>query len=117
MKKDSYIMKYGLLFFAIGLYSCTSICSKLASGYRFLSWGFVLFYGLEIVVLMLYAVLWQQILKRFELAEAYAFRPIATILSFLWAVLIFDEQVTWNMVVGAAVILTGIWVVNGEHGK
>ena len=115
--KNSGIAKYGLLFFTIALYSCTSICSKLASNYSMLSLEFILFYGLEIVVLMMYAVLWQQVLKRFELSEAYTFKPLSTILAFVWAVLIFEEQVTWNMLVGAGIILTGIWVVNGEHGK
>lgn len=115
--KNCSIAKYGLLFFSIALYSCTSICSKLASGHSMLSWGFILFYGLSILVLMAYAVLWQQVLKRIELSEAYAFKPLSTIFSFLWAVLIFREQITWNMLVGAGLILTGIWVVNGEHGK
>ena len=109
--------KYLLLYFAIIIYSCCSICNKLASGYPILSWEFILFYGLGIAVLGIYAVLWQIVLKRFDLSVAYSNKPLTTLLSMIWGIILFGEPVSWNMLIGAAVILLGIRVVVSEHGK
>jgi len=115
--KEKSIAKYIMLYGSVAFYSCTSIFSKLASGQSFLSREFILFYGLEILVLMFYAVAWQQVLKRLELSVAYSAKPISTILSMVWGVVLFQEQLTWNMIVGAVVILCGIRMVVSEHGK
>ena len=53
------------------IYSLANIFAKLASGRQFLSLYFVLFYGLEIVVLGVYAILWQQVIKKIDLSVAY----------------------------------------------
>ena len=108
---------YLLLFFAIVVFSCSSLCSKFASGYDFLSWGFILFYGASLIVLVLYAGLWQLVLKRFELSVAYSGKPLSMLLSMIWGVVLFQESITWNMALGAVVIVIGMRVVMSEHGK
>ena len=107
MKKKN-IGSYFLLYFAICFYSLSSVCSKFASGYPLLSWPFLLFYGGSILVLCVYAVLWQLVLKRFPLSTAYASKSVSTLLSMLWGVALFHEVISWNMIVGAAIILLGI---------
>lgn len=109
--------KYALLYFALLVYSCCSLCNKFAAGYDILSWGFIFFYGLGIGVLGVYAVLWQMVLKRFDLSVAYSNKPLTTLMSMVWGIVIFHESITWNMVVGAAIILLGIRVAVSEHGK
>lgn len=116
MKKNGF-SKYLLLFFAIGIYSCCSLCNKLANHYEPLTWGFLLFYGCSIMILGIYAVLWQMVLKRFELSVAYSAKPLSTLLSMVWGVTLFHESVTWNMVIGAVIILIGMRVVMSDHGK
>ena len=54
----------------LALYSLCSICGKLASGFEFMSPGFVLCYGGMILVLGLYAIGWQQVIKRMPLTSA-----------------------------------------------
>ena len=49
------------------IYTLSGVAGKLASGHGFLSTGFILWYGAEILVLGIYAILWQQIIKRFDL--------------------------------------------------
>ena len=66
---------------------------------------------------MSYAVIWQQVLKRFELSVAYAVKPITTLLTMVWGVLLFHETVRWNMILGAAVILLGIRLAVTDHGS
>ena len=107
---------YGLLLFSIVIYSCCSLCSKFASGYPFLSFDFLIFYGLSIFILGVYAVLWQLVLKKYELTVAYANKPISMLLSMVWGGLLFHETISWNMVLGAGIILLGIRMVVKDNG-
>jgi len=116
-KENGVWKNYFLLYFAIIIYSGCSICNKLSSGYPILSFQFIFFYGMSIAILAIYAVLWQMVLKKFDLSVAYANKPLTTLLSMIWGVVLFHEPVSWNMIVGAAIILIGIRVVVSEHGK
>lgn len=116
-KKTIITSNYILLYVAFIIFSCTSFFGKLASQYSFLSIEFIIFYGMELVVLFVYALLWQKVLKRFELSVAYANRPVVTLLGMLWGVLLFNETVTWNMVLGALLIVLGIWMVVTNDDK
>ena len=102
---------YFLLYIGILVYSFCSIMDKLASMYPFMSLRFCLFYGSGLLFLALYAVIWQQILKRLPLTRAYANRPLVMLLCMLWGKLLFDEVITWNMLLGAVIILLGIRMV------
>lgn len=114
---DSKKKSYALLGIALLLFSFNSACGKAASAYPFLSWRFIAFYGTGILCLGLYALLWQQVLKRFALSTAYSAKPIALLLSMLWGILLFHEQFKWNMAVGAAIILVGIRIAVTDHGE
>lgn len=90
------------------LYSLCSVCSKLASGEAFLSFRFCIFYGAALVILAVYALAWQQILKHLPLALAYANKAIGLIWSLFWGVLLFHEILTWKKVLSALIIMSGI---------
>ena len=55
------------------VYSMSGIFSKLASGEPFLSLKFCLYYGGVIAILGVYALGWQQIVKRLPLTVAFAY--------------------------------------------
>ena len=97
---------------AVCLYTVSGIAAKLASNYAFLSVGFILCYGMEIAVLGVYAIIWQQIIKRVDISIAYANRAMAIFWSMLWAFLLFKEQITIQNLLGVALIFVGTWVVN-----
>lgn len=99
------------------IYTLSGVAGKYASGYGFLSLGFFLIYGLEILILGIYAILWQQIIKRFDLSVAYANRSIALLWSMLWAVILFGEKVTAQNLIGVAVVIAGTMIVNGENNE
>lgn len=82
--------------------------SKLAAQFPFMSAEFVLCYGGMIVVLGIYAIGWQQVIKRIPLTTAYANRAVTVIWGIVWGVLLFDEAVSWQKVVGALVVLAGV---------
>lgn len=90
------------------LYACVSIFTKLASQQEFMSWNYMLCLIGAVGVMGLYAMLWQQILKRIELSLAYMFKGTGLIFVMLLAHVLFGEQITWNNVVGAIIIISGI---------
>ncbi len=99
------------------IYTLSGVAGKFASRYAFLSPGFILCYGIEILILGVYAILWQQIIKRFDLSVAYANRSIALLWSMIWAVLLFHETVTVKNLIGVVIVIAGTMIVNGEANE
>jgi multidrug transporter EmrE-like cation transporter len=99
---------------AVIVYTFETVAAKFASGYPFLSWGFILCYGVQIGVLGIYAIIWQQVIKRVDLSIAYANRAFAIFWSMLWAVLFFKETVTLRNLIGVGIIFAGVMVVNTD---
>ncbi len=59
----------------------------------------------------IYAIAWQQILKRLPLTVAYANKPVSLIWGMIWGSMLFREKITWNMILGAGIIFVGIYLV------
>lgn len=99
-----------LLQIALIIVSFGAVCSKMAGRQEFLSIPFFAFYGALILILFVYAILWQQILKRISLVVAYACRGIGIIYAIIWGVLFFKEEITWKMIAGAVLVLIGVYI-------
>lgn len=100
------------------VYSGSMIFSKLASGYSFLSVGFILCYGMMIFLLGAYAVFWQQIIKRLPLMTAYANKAVTVVWGIVWGAAVFDEEITWGKALGAVLVIAGVLLyVSGDYGK
>ena len=99
------------------LYSFSDIASKLAAGQEFLSFKFILYYGTVIVLLGVYAIFWQQILKKIPLITAYANKSVTIIWGMIFGALIFEEQIRWNQILGAIIIIIGVYFVVLEDAK
>lgn len=95
------------------LYTLASVCAKFASGQAFFSEKFFLFYAFELFLLGIYALLWQQVIKKMALSLAYASRAASVFWAILWSAVIFKERITWNNLAGALIVLAGILIVNG----
>ena len=96
---------------ALIIFSVSGILTKLAAQFSFLSWEFILLYGGSMLLLLVYAFLWQQFLRKMPLTTAYSNRSVSMIWSIVWGVLIFHETVTINMIIGSAVIIFGVYMV------
>lgn len=103
-----------VLQFIIAIYTMSGVAGKVAAGNDFLSFKFILFYGIEILILGVYALLWQQIIKKFDLSIAYANRSIALLWSMLWAVIFFHEEISVQNIIGVGIVIVGTMIVNGE---
>ena len=99
------------------LYSLESVCSKMAAAQEMFSFKFFLFYGLVLFFLFFYALAWQRILKYMPLTVAYANKGITIIWGMIWGAVLFNEAITLKTVIGAVIILVGIFMVvtNNEH--
>ena len=97
------------------IYTFASVVAKFASGEEFLSFKFILFYGIEIFILGVYAILWQQIIKKFEISVAYANRAMALLWSLVWAVVFFHESITIKNVIGVIIVIIGTIIVNSDE--
>ena len=97
------------------IYTLASVVAKFASGEEFLSFKFILFYGLEIFILGVYAILWQQIIKKFEISIAYANRAMSLLWSLVWAVVFFHENITIKNVIGVIIVVIGTIIVNSDE--
>ena len=97
-----------LLHLMIAGYSCSGIFTKLAAGESFLSLKFCLFYGMVILILFLYAIGWQQIIKRIPLTLAYSAKAAAVVWGMIWGVMLFKDKISFNNIIGAVLIIAGI---------
>lgn len=105
-----------LLHIMLALYSVGGIFSKLVSTQKFPSKNFFLLYGLVLLNLAVYAICWQQILKKIPLFVAYANKAVTIIWGMLWGKIFFNEKITLIKVIGASVIIIGIYyVLSGEN--
>ncbi len=110
--KKNAVMAILFLQAAVMIYSLTTVISKFVSGYEFLSVKFILLYMLDFAVLGIYAILWQQLLKKFELSVAYANKAMTLLWSLLWSTVIFHEQITVTKVIGVVLVIAGTIVLN-----
>lgn len=102
----------GLLFIAFFFYSLESVFSKIASGYETLSLQYCFFFGCVIVVLGVYAILWQIILKLMPLNKAFPYKSLSIIYILLFSSFLFDETITIKNIIGASLIIVGLIVLS-----
>lgn len=117
MKKKITLKDIFLLQGVIMIYTLSTVAAKFASGHPTLSSSFILFYGLDILILGVYAVLWQQMIKRFDLSIAYANRAMGLLWSMVWAVIIFRESITLKNVIGVLLVMVGTVIVNSDNNR
>ena len=100
-----------LLHFIILLYSGVSICLKIAASHEFLSLTWCMLYGAVVFILGVYALLWQQVLKKLPLNFAYANKAVTVAWGMLFGILFFKETVELKHIIGAVIVLLGVVVM------
>ena len=115
MKKNS-LKKIFILQLTVIIYTFSGVMAKLASASD--SWKtMLLFLGMDFFFLAVYALCWQQMLKRFSLSVAYANRAVALLWSALWARVLFGDFVSIKQIIGIIVVILGIVIINAEKGE
>lgn len=106
MKKKT-IYNLILLELVFFIYSLSSLLSKLASSSSDV-YHYIFFYLGSLAMLGVYAVIWQQILKKFSLTVAFANKGIVIIWGMIWGLIVFKEKITVGMIIGSLIIIAGI---------
>lgn len=109
------LRNYIQLHLNILLFSLTSVFSKLASiqynrhGLN----GIMLYVFLFLMIANcgIYAIAWQQVIKKFSLSTAYANKSVYLLWSQIWAVIVFHEQLSAQNILGILIVLFGVWTV------
>ena len=103
-----------LMFFSLG-----GIFSKLASKQPFLSLKFILCYGALLFIMFVYAIGWQQVIKRLPLTMAYANRAVTIVWGIIWGLLFFNEKLNVGKIIGAVIVIAGVllYVTESEEGE
>ena len=99
------------------LYSMSEICSKPAAGESFLSVRFCLYYGTVILLLGVYAIGWQQVIKRIPLTTAFANKAVTVVWGLVWGALFFREAVTPGKLLGAVLVIAGVILFERADGE
>jgi len=110
------IKSYTLLHLLLLMLSIGGIFSKLASKQEILSVPFILLYIGSLIVLFIYALVWQQILKYIPLTVAYANKGMGLIWGIIFGNIFFSEIITLNMMIGAMIVFIGILMVVSDEG-
>ena len=63
------------------------------------------------IICGIYAIAWQQVIKKFSLSTAYANKSVYLLWSQVWAVIIFHENLSIQNIIGIMVVLVGVWMV------
>ena len=113
-KKKTKLKDICILQIVIAIYTLSTVCAKFASGKEFMSFQFILYYGIEMMILGVYAIIWQQLLKKFDVSIAYANKAMGLLWSIVWAILIFNDTITIKNVIGVLIVIIGTIIVNNE---
>ena len=115
IKKKIKLRDIFILQLVIAIYTLSTVFAKFASGEEFLSFKFILFYGIEMLILGLYAIIWQQLIKKFDISVAYANKAMGLLWSIIWAILIFNDTITIKNIRGVIIVIIGTIIVNSEN--
>lgn len=114
MKK---LLVFILLHFCILFYSVGGVLAKIAAKYPMFSVGFFCCYFGILAILVIYAVLWQQILKHMQLTVAYANKAMTVIWGIIWGMLFFCEKISIQGFIGTILIVIGICMLAFEESE
>lgn len=106
-----------LLHVMLIFYSMSGICSKMAANEKFLSLFFCIYYIILIALLCIYAIVWQQIIKRLPLTMAFANKSVTIIWGVIWGALFFHEKITIGKIIGGLLVIAGIVLYAKADGE
>ena len=100
----------------LALFSVSAIFSKLAAQEQAFSFKWIMYYGVVLFIMFVYAIAWQQIIKKMPIVTAYANKAATVIWGIIWGFLIFKENITVQKIIGAVIIIAGVYlVVTGDE--
>ena len=118
MKKKVALKDILLLQLAVGIYSINTVIGGFVgnslneNGVMSVKTIGLLFF--EVVVLGVYAILWQQLIGKFQLSIAYANKAMTLLWSLMWSIVLFHEDVTVYKIIGVIMVMAGTIILNTD---
>ncbi len=118
MKKKVALKDILLLQLAVGIYSINTVIGGFVgnslneNGVMSVKTIGLLFF--EVVVLGVYAILWQQLIGKFQLSIAYANKAMTLLWSLMWSIVLFHEDVTAYKIIGVIMVMAGTIILNTD---
>lgn len=110
--KNKRIINFFQIQVLVMLYSCVSVMSKVSSNemkkFGVISKEFIFCIFIMLLILAIYAIFWQKVIKKVEISTAYLNKSTSLFWSLLWSYLIFGENIHISQVVGLIIIFIGI---------
>ncbi len=101
------------------IYSLGQIASKTAARVSEADgiWNlpFIFYMGLVFLSLGIYAILWQQVIKRMPLTTAYSNKAVTIVWGMLWGAIFFNEVITIFNIIGGLIIFAGVYLVVSDN--
>lgn len=104
------IVQYIVLVLVYLFYACISVIMKYTGLQQPLTIEWCVGFVLLVVTLGVYAIAWQQILKRIELGVAYMFKGLSLFFIMLLLALCYGEPITPMKLLSTGIIVMGIVV-------
>ena len=111
------LVVFAALHIILAIYSVSGILSKMAANTIFFGLDFCIYYSGIILILGIYAIVWQQIIKELPLTVAFANKAITVLWGVIWGIIIFNETVAPLQMVGAILIIIGIILYSIDTGE
>lgn len=97
------------------VFSFAGVFLKNGARYPVFSFFFLLHSAGAFLCVCFFALIWQQVLRKYELLTAYAWRGAVFLWTFLWATLFFGETLTPRNFLGTAFIMCGMLLVTARE--
>ena len=109
-------MKKSILFCGVFLiYSLSGIFSKMAGLAEFGGTKFFMCYAMVLLIMGIYAVLWQQLLKRYPLSDVFLYKSTTIIWGSIFGCTFFHESISAGKMIGILFIIVGICYVGKKE--
>lgn len=100
-----------LLEISFFIYSLSAMCLKNSTYNTSEIIHIIIFFGLGVLLLGVYAILWQQVLKKMPLNIAFSNKGITIVWGIIWGRIIFNENINLGMIIGALLVVLGIVLI------
>lgn len=104
-----------LMLLCFCFYVAATILCKQASEFDLRSFSFVFSFCSIVMILGIYAILWQKVLSVIELNKAYLCKSSTLLIILASSHIIYGEEVTTNNIIGASIITVGLFVLAWNH--
>lgn len=112
------IKSFVLLQLLLFVYSLGTVASKIASLSERFSLMFFIHFGIQLFILVVFAIGWQQILKKMSLTAAFASKAITIVWGIVFGYVFFKEEISVLNIIAAIIVIVGIlFMVKGENNN